>query len=105
LKIENSISESSLDALTSAAASAGLTAARVNNVNEVLNHPQVIDRELVLDAVASDGVRWPLLNSPLRLSRTAPVVQRPIGRLGEGNDDILKPLEAARIARDQAIAS
>jgi len=80
--------------LSPSAARAGLTAAPVNSVSEVLNHPQVTARQLVLYGQSEDGVRWPLLNSPLRLTRTPPVVRRPIGRLGEANKEILASLDA-----------
>jgi len=80
-------------------------AAPVNSVNEVLSHQQVVARELVLYALADDGVRWPLLNSPLRLSRTPPVVRRPIGALGEANEEILARLDAASVQHDRAVAS
>lgn len=81
-------------AVAASAAAAGLLCAPVNSVSDVLKEPQVSARELVLHAVTEDGLRWPLLNSPLRLARTPPRVRRPIGRLGEANDEILEALEA-----------
>lgn len=77
---------------------AGLAAVPVNNVGEVLHHPQVVARELVLYAESAKGVRWPLLNSPLRLARTPPEVRRPIGSLGEADEEILGPLDAQKTA-------
>jgi len=68
-----------------------LIGAPVNNVCEILTHQQVMDRQLILYKESPDELRWPLLNSPLRLSLTPPSVLRPIGRLGEANEDILFP--------------
>ncbi len=79
--------------LSASAARHGLTVAPVNSVGDLLQHPQVVARELVLYGQSEDGVRWPLLNSPLRLARTPPAVRRPIGKLGEANEEILAGLE------------
>ncbi|MPZ47060.1 MAG: CoA transferase [Betaproteobacteria bacterium] len=84
------------DALAARAAADGFITAPVNSVNDLLNEPQLIARDLVLYSLADDGLRWPLLNSPLRLSRTPPRVRRPIGRLGEGNEEIFSELAGTR---------
>ena len=81
--------------LSSSAKRLGLVVAPVNNVAQVLHHPQVISRKLVLYAQSEEGLCWPLLNSPLRLAKTPPAVRHPIGKLGEGNKEILAPLDAA----------
>jgi crotonobetainyl-CoA:carnitine CoA-transferase CaiB-like acyl-CoA transferase len=104
LNTEGSTTTLTCNELSSLAESAGLVAATVNSVNEVLQHPQVEFRDLVLYTLAGDGLRWPLLNSPLRLSRTPPVVRRPIGALGEANQDIFGRPDAESKKRDPAAA-
>ncbi len=63
----------------------------INNVDVLLKHPQVQERQLILYG-EKNGHRWPLLNSPLRLLLTPPKVRIPIGMLGEANNEILGPL-------------
>ncbi len=90
--------------LAANAAQAKLTAAPVNSMNEILNHPQVVARALVLYARGDGDVQWPLLNSPLRLSLTPPIVKRPIGALGEASEEILARFEIPSAGRDRATA-
>jgi len=71
--------------LVEAAGEAGFLAAAVNSISEIVNHPHVRARQLVVYRSDADGVTWPLLNSPLRLSLTPAMVARPIGALGEAN--------------------
>jgi crotonobetainyl-CoA:carnitine CoA-transferase CaiB-like acyl-CoA transferase len=63
----------------------------INNVEVLLKHPQVQERQLILYG-EKNGLRWPLLNSPLRLLLTPPKVRMPIGKLGEANNEILGSL-------------
>jgi len=105
LKPKHARTELSIAALAASAASVGLITAPVNSVNDILDEPQVIARDLVLYSVGDDDVRWPLLNSPLRMSRTPPRVCRPIGRLGEANEEIFSGLDCPRSDADREVDS
>ncbi|MPZ45608.1 MAG: CoA transferase [Betaproteobacteria bacterium] len=74
--------------LVEACERAGIPAAAVRSVGEVACSPQTIARQLIIEIPGDDGRRWPLLNSPLRLSRTPPLVGKPIGELGEANSEL-----------------
>jgi crotonobetainyl-CoA:carnitine CoA-transferase CaiB-like acyl-CoA transferase len=76
------------EALVTAAREAGLSTAPVCTVSEVARSAQVAAREIIVEKSSADGRKWPLLASPLRLARTGAVVQRPIGELGEANDEL-----------------
>jgi len=76
------------DAFVRAAQQAGVSAAPVCTISEVVRCNQTIARRLIIEKVDKDGRLWPLLNSPLRLSITPPEVKRPIGELGEANAEL-----------------
>ena len=66
----------------------GITAVAVHSVSEVARSEQTDARQLILEKMGKDGRKWPLLNSPMRLSLTPPQVCRPIGDLGEANGEL-----------------
>ena len=82
-------------AAASALSQAGFAATIVRSVAEVADDPATVAAGVV-NWRHSDGLDWPLLGPPFRLSRTPAVVGEPIGPLGEGNDD------AARLAGHSA---
>jgi crotonobetainyl-CoA:carnitine CoA-transferase CaiB-like acyl-CoA transferase len=51
----------------------------VLRVSEAATHEQTIARELIVWCQSEAGDAWPLLGTPLRFSRTRPVVANPIG--------------------------
>jgi crotonobetainyl-CoA:carnitine CoA-transferase CaiB-like acyl-CoA transferase len=73
---------------TAKARQTGISAAPVFNVTEVACSEQTAARRLIIEREGTDGRKWPLLNSPLRLSLTPPLVERPIGELGEANNEL-----------------
>jgi crotonobetainyl-CoA:carnitine CoA-transferase CaiB-like acyl-CoA transferase len=70
--------------------SAGVRSAPVNTVAELAVHPMTKARRLWFESRGPDGEAWPLLGSPLALSRTRPRGGRPIGPLDGDRDAILK---------------
>ena len=70
-------------------AAAGMPAAPVLSVQEVVAAPQTRARGLFFQALA-DGESWPLMASPLRLSATPPQVRRPMPPLGRDNEAVLR---------------
>ncbi len=76
--------------LVSALAQSGYAAAPVLTVSEAATSAQSQARSLMVYGADASGQRWPLLSCPIRLSRTPAVVQRPIGRLGEANEEIAR---------------
>ena len=67
---------------------AGVPTAPVYSVAEVACSQQTAARRLIIERQGTDGRIWPLLNSPLRLGLTPPGVDRPIGELGEANNEL-----------------
>ncbi|MEC7202542.1 MAG: CoA transferase [Pseudomonadota bacterium] len=57
----------------------GIKLAPVLNVSEAAIHPQTLARALIVDGEWETGP-WPLLGSPMKLSKTPPQVRRPINR-------------------------
>ena len=57
----------------------GIKLAPILNVSEAATHPQTLARGLIVDGEWETGP-WPLLGSPMKLSKTPPRVQRPINR-------------------------
>jgi crotonobetainyl-CoA:carnitine CoA-transferase CaiB-like acyl-CoA transferase len=51
----------------------------VLSIAETAEFPQTKARELIVWRRSETGVDWPLLGSPLRLSRTPPLIAKPIG--------------------------
>lgn len=71
---------------------AGFAAAPALSVTEVAESGQAGERQLIISSIGDDGRKWPLLNSPLRLKLTSPVVAKPIGKLGEANEEVIRTL-------------
>lgn len=71
--------------LAASATAAGLAAAPVNSIREVVHHAHTAARQLITYCKDSQGLTWPLLTSPLRFSKTPLLTGRPIGPLGEAN--------------------
>ena len=57
----------------------GVKLAPILNVSEAAIHPQTLARALIVDGEWETGP-WPLLGSPMKLSKTPPQVRRPINR-------------------------
>lgn len=69
----------------------GIRLAPILNVTEAATHPQTIARELIVDGEWETGP-WPLLGSPMKLSKTPPRVRRPINRPQQPTEEILNRL-------------
>ena len=68
---------------------AGIPCGPINRVSDVVNDPQVLARNMVVDVPHPQvaGLRVP--NSPLKLSATPPSIRRHPPLLGQHNDEIL----------------
>jgi len=66
----------------------GCAVAPVLTVDEVLAHPQTAARGLLLEVPTSDGDRWTVLGSPLRLLSTPALVSTAMPRLGVLDPDL-----------------
>ena len=75
---------------------AGFDCVPVQAIGGVVNHPQTIARDLIVDRTSPDGTVWKLLRSPFRFSATPPRVGEPIGKLSES--DRGRPIGFERIA-------
>ncbi len=60
---------------------------KINNVEEMMNDPQVIAREMLVDVIQKSGpVKMP--GVPIKLSRTPAEISGPAPELGEHNEEI-----------------
>lgn len=65
-------------------------AAPILTIAEVAEHPQLAARELIAWRRDDKQVEWPLLGSPIRLSKTPTHVVKPIGPVGADNGYVRK---------------
>ena len=70
----------------------GVNAAPVLDVHEVVQHPQVYARDLLIDRLGHDGM-WRVLNSPIRLCRTPPQIRRVMTELGIDDAAVIDELK------------
>jgi crotonobetainyl-CoA:carnitine CoA-transferase CaiB-like acyl-CoA transferase len=82
------VARMSREALIAIALQGGMPAVPVCSVSEVARSAQAVSRRLIVEKNDEDGRKWPLLNTPLRLNLTPPEVRRPIGELGEANEEL-----------------
>ena len=68
---------------------AGLPCGPINSIPNVFNHPQISERDLVLQVEHSTAGSIPLTGFPYKLSRTPAEVHMPPPRLGEHNLEVL----------------
>ncbi len=68
---------------------AGLPSGPINSVPEVFEHPQIKDRNLVMEVDHTSAGSIPLTGFPYKLSRTPAELHHPPPMLGENNQDIL----------------
>ena len=68
---------------------AGIPCGPINRVSEVVNDPQVLSRNMVVDIPHPNIPDLKVPNSPLKLAETPPSVRRPPPLLGQHNEEIL----------------
>ena len=68
----------------------GIPCGRINSIDETLNDPQVIHRQMRIQALHSSLGEINLLGSPLKLSETPGEVRRAPPVLGEDTDQVLR---------------
>jgi crotonobetainyl-CoA:carnitine CoA-transferase CaiB-like acyl-CoA transferase len=78
----------------------GVDCVPVQAISGVVDHPQTIARDLIVDRSSPDGTGWKLLRSPFRFSATPPRVGDPIGKLSE--EDRGRPIGFERIVGSPA---
>ena len=83
--------------------SIGLPAGKINRMDEVLTHPQVVSRELVMEIQNGAGESVPLLRTPLNVPTAAGEVRHPPPMLGEHTDRILSELLGLDVAEIHAL--
>lgn len=71
---------------------AGVPAAEIKSVSEVLEDPQVLYRGMVTEIESSSGRKLKQLGIPAKFSRSETRIRLPPPKLGEYNDEILKEL-------------
>ena len=75
---------------------AGVTVGPVHSVAELVDHPYVTGREVMVEMDDGDGP-LPMHNVVTRLSETPGAIHRPAPTLGQDTDTILRELEADAI--------
>ncbi|MBV7408550.1 CaiB/BaiF CoA-transferase family protein [Maritimibacter sp. DP1N21-5] len=81
-------------------ATAGIPAAPVLSVSEVLEHPQTRARELILSAPTPDGAVFDVLGTPMRLSRTPARTGGTMAALGHPDPALRRELAALARSRN-----
>ena len=71
---------------------AGLPSGPINSIPEVFEHPQIEDRNLIMEVDHSSAGPIPLTGFPYKFSRTPADLHQPPPMLGENNQDILVKL-------------
>lgn len=69
----------------------------INTIAEAFEQPQVAAREMLVNVPHSDNPALRLVGSPIKLSRTPVIYDRPPPRLGEDNS-LLEMLTAPRVS-------
>lgn len=82
---------------------AGIPCGPINNYAEVLADPQVKFRDLAFQSPAADGSSYPVVRSPLRLSKTPVTYQRPPPMLGQHTREVLAEIPSLTPAQRQAL--
>lgn len=75
---------------------AGVTVGPVCSIADLMNHPYVLEREVLVDLPDQDVGKVPMHNIVPRMSGTPGVFRRPAPQLGEHNDEIAQELEQRR---------
>jgi crotonobetainyl-CoA:carnitine CoA-transferase CaiB-like acyl-CoA transferase len=78
------------DSLVQILLQAGIDAAPVLSVGEVVASPQVLARGLLIERPTTDGDAWTVLGSPLRLMSTPAQVRSAMARLGSEDQEIIR---------------
>ncbi len=68
---------------------AGLPCGPINTVPEVFDHPQVLDRDLILEVEHASAGPVRLIGFPYKLSATPAAIRRPPPLLGEHTEEVL----------------
>ena len=69
---------------------AGVPCGPINRVSDVVNDPQVLSRDMVVDMPHPNVPDLRVPNSPLKLTETPPSIRRPPPLLGQHNEEILE---------------
>lgn len=88
----NAAGQCSREDLLSKLSADGWRCAPVQSVGEAVDDPQTVARELLLKQHDEQGLVWPLLASPLRMSRTRPHVDGLIDAPRPVDDTVLQEL-------------
>jgi CoA:oxalate CoA-transferase len=70
----------------------GIPCGPVNSIDRVVEDPQVVHRGMIKEVPHKRLGRVKVVNSPIKLSRTPPEVERPAPDLGEHTEEVLKEL-------------
>jgi len=74
----------------------GVTAGPVHSMADLMSHPYVVEREVLVDLPDGDMGSFPMHNIVARMSGTPGVFKRPAPALGEHNDEIREEIAARR---------
>ncbi|WP_046467992.1 CaiB/BaiF CoA transferase family protein [Allosalinactinospora lopnorensis] len=92
--IEEALSARTAEEWTARLSEAGVPAGPINNVEQALQHPQVIARDMVTEVEHTEAGTVRAVGSPVKLSASPPQVRTAPPRHGEHTADILGALGA-----------
>jgi crotonobetainyl-CoA:carnitine CoA-transferase CaiB-like acyl-CoA transferase len=90
--VEPAIRKMNSDALEAALMEAGVPCAKVNNFEEVFDHPQIVARGVVKTVEHPRLGTMKTTRNPVLLDHGGPEIERPAPMLGEHSEEILREL-------------
>jgi crotonobetainyl-CoA:carnitine CoA-transferase CaiB-like acyl-CoA transferase len=84
---------------------AGVPCARVNNFQEVFDHPQIVARGVVQEVEHPRLGTMKVTRNPVLLDHGGPDIARPAPMLGEHSEEILRELEYDQTAIQELVSA
>jgi CoA:oxalate CoA-transferase len=103
--VEPAVLKMDSGALEAALMEAGVPCARVNNFQEVFEHPQIVARGVVQTVEHPRLGRMQVARNPVLLDHDGPDISRPAPMLGEHSEEILRELGYDAAAINKLIAA
>jgi crotonobetainyl-CoA:carnitine CoA-transferase CaiB-like acyl-CoA transferase len=90
--IQEKVGQWEVDALDKVLNEAGIPSATINTIDKVVNDPQIIARNMIVEVDHPTAGKYKLPNSPFKFSKTPAVVEHGAPILGESNRAVFKEI-------------
>ena len=87
----------------------GVMCGPVNNIEDVVNDPHILERDMIREVEDSRGLKFRIVGTPMKFSRTPCAIRKAGPELGEHTDEVLTELqglsedELKRLREDEVI--